>query len=190
MIYRTLAREGEPCPYTVGAEYRLLLPGLSGKQSLRVSAVAKERLGLVTWAQVRAEVGHYRSRGAWQAAWVKRHDKAWCARHPTASDEDLERRFRLNWARQDCWVLTFTLLEPPQRFLADQRRRPRDDGQYTGCVGMAIDTLPVVDPAPEYVKQAREEGERLRAERRQQQAIVDAARRADRGRLQRQRFGV
>lgn len=189
VIYRTVATEGEPCPYVAETEYRLSLPGLHGKQRLRIQSIERQRLALVTWNEVRNEVGHYRSRGAWQVAWVKRHDKAWCARHPSASDDELERRFRLRWARHDCWVLTFTLLEPPQRYLANQRKvrasyTHRPDREH------AIDPLPVIDPDPEYVKQARAEGVYMRAQHKANADAMDAARRADRGRLQRQRYAV
>jgi hypothetical protein len=193
VIYRVpLATDSEQCPYQPSGEYRMPLPGLHGKQRLRVLDARRERLALVTWAEVRQEVGTYRTRGAWQQAWVKRHDKAWCLKHPQASDDDLERRFRVHWAKQDCWVLSFVLLEAHERFLADQRRRTQGEGQYTANVAMAIDTLPVMDPSPEHVKQAREDGAFIRAQRlRTRQLEIAAARKAfnaERGKLRAQRF--
>jgi hypothetical protein len=164
------------------------LPGLHGKQRLRVLDARRERLALVTWAEVRQEVGHYRTRGAWQQAWVKRNDKAWCLKHPQASDDDLERRFRVHWSKRDCWVLSFVLLEPGQRFLADQRRRA--PAQYTASVSQAIDTLPVMDASPEYVQQARLEGERMRAEVRDRNAAQRVAYRAARRKLHKQSQAV
>lgn len=170
----------------------LPLPGL-GKQRVRINVVTQERLGLVTWAQAKAEVGTHKRIGEWQQAWVRRHDKPWVARyaalHGGVTSEDLERRFRTRWAKTDCWVLGFVILDDQPRYLANQRK-VRSNYTHRSDRDHAIDNLPVMDPSHEYVRMARLEGERMRAQRKAQEDADRLAARAIRRRLHKQQATV
>jgi hypothetical protein len=121
VIFRVPATDGEDAPpFESGHVYTLALPTLTGRHQIRVDTVRRERLALVTFAEVRRELGHYRSQAAWRAAWVQRHDAAWCRRHPTASEHDRALRFSQRWSSRDAWVVAFVLIEPP-RLLQQQR---------------------------------------------------------------------
>jgi len=117
MIHRLPVTEGEPCPYPLG-EHTIPLLGLNGTHRIRVTAFSTQRLALVTYQEAKRELGHHRSQSAWRAAWVRRHDKTWCRRHPTASDADCARRFSEAWSQRDCWVIEFVFVEKGPRLLA------------------------------------------------------------------------
>jgi hypothetical protein len=154
MLLRLPATEGEDCPYTPGEKRTVTLPGLTGRQHVRILDATRRSLALLSWADVQREVGHHRSRGDWQAQWVRRFDRGWCRRHLTASDEELCLRFRRRWARTEAWEVSFVLLEEP-RCLARQEdilsgRTYRDEhgGQYVANASMSIDPeCEVVDAA-------------------------------------------
>lgn len=116
VIRRVPAPDDEQqCQYDVGGIYQRKLPGLSGRPSFRVTLPPiRQRLGDVTAAHVASEgriSGNTRALKRWQIQWVKEHD-AWVRRHPTASDEDIVRRFRTRHADRYCWVLVIALLDP------------------------------------------------------------------------------
>jgi hypothetical protein len=125
VIRRVPALDDEQqCPYDVGAVVeRRKLPGLSGRPSFRVNAIERQRLGDVTATDALAEgriSGNTRARQRWQIQWVKENDRRWAATHPTASGEDILRRFRTRHADRYCWVLTIAL-QDPIRCMAEQR---------------------------------------------------------------------
>lgn len=121
MILRLPVRRGEDdCPLEAGHEYTLPLPSLAGRHRIRVDVTSRQRLALVTFAEAKRELGHHRSQSDWRAKWVRRHDKGWCRRHPTASDADCARRFSAHWSSLDAWVMEFVLVEGAPRLLATQ----------------------------------------------------------------------
>lgn len=183
MIKRIPATE-EPCPYRKGEVRRL-----DGRQ-VRIESIQRESLGAVTQRQLVDE--GWKSRSAWRADWVRRWDKHWRPLYvPVPSEIDLCRRFGQQWADKDHWVIRYSILDA-ERFLANQRGKANGDGQYTASVSRAIDTLPVIDPDPAYVRHARERDAKVRAERaesfRQDLSVARAQRNAERSRLRMQRF--
>lgn len=141
MIFRVPATDGEDAPFEAGCTYALALPTLTGRHRIHVRAIRQERLALVTFAEVRRELGHYRSQAAWRAAWVQRHDRAWCRRHPQASEHDQALRFSQRWSSTDAWVISFVLVDevrclPKQRDILSGKV---GDGQYVQAASMSID---------------------------------------------------
>lgn len=142
MIFRVPVTDGEDDPpFDPGCTYTLALPTLTGRHHIRVHAIRRERLALVTFAEVRRELGHYRSQAAWRAAWVRQHDRAWCRRHSTASEHDLALRFSRRWSGTDAWVISFVLVDevrclPKQRDILSGKV---GDGQYVQAASMSID---------------------------------------------------
>lgn len=151
MLLRLPVQDESDCPYAVDGAYALALPGLVGRQRVRVQDVSRQKLAKVTFVEAKRELGHYRSQSDWRAKWVRRFDKSWCRRHPTASDADLVRRFSQHWSARDCWVIEFVMVEGPPRLLASQRAvmsGQTGDGEYVGVRFKSIDPdVEVVDEA-------------------------------------------
>lgn len=123
-MIRRIPAPDEHCPYQLDHVYQREWPGLNGRPSFRVTATPmRQRLSLVTRQDVITEGRHgtgARALYRWQIDWVKHNDKAWCKRHPQASEARILERFRTRWAKTDCWVLEIAL-QDPIRCMAEQR---------------------------------------------------------------------
>lgn len=149
--------DGEACTLRVGVVYQRRMPGLSGRQTFRVIAEPwRQQLGDVTHreAVLEGQTGR-RALERWRVQWVRRQDRAWLRSHPTASDEDVLRRWRMRHARRWCWVVEFDLLDPV-RCMAEQRDILSGRSQHGNASGVSGDYVASggIDPYAEAVDPA------------------------------------
>lgn len=130
-------------PHAPGTVVQRRIPGLRGRQTIRVCAVRYQLLGAVDVTDARKE--GYRSRdplGQFRADWIGRHDKRWLNQHPGATSSELAKRWAHRHAHAGSWVLSFVILEDTlclRRQAGDNPLLQRTDGQYVGAASMSID---------------------------------------------------
>lgn len=168
---------GKACPVKLNYDYPVQyrdgrkLPTMG---RIKIVSRAQQLAGDITFAEARAE-GH-RTTAQWKAEWVRRHDAVWLAREKVdlvaAYDDDVSivewillQRFEQRHATTPVWTLAIELVVEIPRFLANQRIKATDDGQYTTNTARAIDPVECIDKATQerYARAKHEEGERQRA---------------------------
>lgn len=141
--------------------------------TIRVCAVTRERLGSLTLRGARA--AGQRTTDDYRQAWVRRHDRAWLARHKVdlaaCFGDDvvpfiLNARFEQRWSDAQVWAVRFVVHSDAARFMAVQRGRAHGDdaGQYTPIAADAIDAAEAV-PARWLDREARRRGQLAEAQR-------------------------
>jgi hypothetical protein len=108
------------CPLRVGETYRRAIPRLVGRPTIRVLAIRTQRLRDISYSDALGEgfVGR-RALPAFRRDWVRRHDRRWSHRL-TASDAEIDLRWRQRWAARAVYVLEFDVVDPT-RNLPEQR---------------------------------------------------------------------
>lgn len=130
-------------PHAPGAVVQRRIPGLAGRQTIRIHVARYQPLADVTVKDARAE--GYRSRdplAEFKADWIGRHDKRWLNQHPGATASELAKRWAHRHAHTGSWVLSFVILEDTlclRRQAGDNPLLQRTDGQYVGAASMSID---------------------------------------------------
>jgi hypothetical protein len=117
----TLLATGElTSPLAVGELYRRKIPRLTGLPTIRIRAVRTQRLRDVGHIDALAEgFQGRRALPAFRYDWIRRHDRRWAARH-TASDAELDARWRTHWAARVVYVVEFDIVAPTHN-LPEQR---------------------------------------------------------------------
>jgi hypothetical protein len=130
------------CRYTVGHTYSVQ-PGYAKRGDARiiVTAVERQRLGDITFAEARAE--GFRTTDEFKQAWVRIHDREWLERELVDRAEIfgddavpfiLRARFEQRHADRLVWAITFELDRESPRLLAPAT----DDEDYTSQSARAL----------------------------------------------------
>jgi hypothetical protein len=152
VIRRVPIPPGDP-PLIPGRTYHRKIRGLPGLPLIRIIAVREQRLRDVTHEQAQLEEG-YAGRRALQLFrrdWVIAHDR-WARLHPTASDAELDDRWRLRHAARTVRVVTFDVVDPVRNLpeqrdiLSGRTAHGPGDGQYVSSGGIDPE-VEAVDPS-------------------------------------------
>jgi hypothetical protein len=174
---RVPAFTGKPCPVKVSHDYPVQVrrgSKLVSEGRIKILGRGQQRAGDITYTEARAE--GCRTTVDWKTQWVRRRDTVWLAREKVdliaVYDDEVSivnwillKRFDERHADALVWALAFEPVVEVPRFLADQRIKATDDGQYTTSPARAIDPAECVDQATQerYAKLKHEDGERRRA---------------------------
>lgn len=140
--------------------------------AIRVLSARREPLSALTLRLARS--AGFRTTDELREDWIRRHDRAWIARHKidlaAVFGDDvvpfiLRERFARRWHDRLAWVVSFAVVTDPPRFLASQRGRAFGDGQYTPIAADAIDPAEAVPERwlDREAQRRAEYGERMRA---------------------------